>query len=113
MKPKKIKKSLHTIAQPALEKTITNTFTEEEAALKIEQEEMGSVAKEMWKLMELQNPSTFYTMRKLRTLAPHLIRLEDVLILNVTRLCQNGTTFEAAKEICLKEMMKELGLIKL
>lgn len=112
MKPKKIEKLLQNIIPPVLEEKINiNILTEEEEALKVEQEEMGSVAKDMWRLMQLQQASTFYTMRKFKTLAPYLIRLEDVLILNVTKLCQNGTTFEAAKEIYLKEMMDELGLV--
>ena len=86
-------------------------MNENEEALKLEQEDMGSLARGMWKLMELQQPSVFYTMRKHKTLAPYLVGLEDILILNVTRLCQSGKTFEEAKEICLKEMKDKLGLV--
>ena len=93
------------------EKKAIHVLNENEEALKLEQEEMGSLAKAMWNLMELQKPSVFYTMRKFKTLAPYLIGLEDIMILNVTRLCQNGKTFEEAKEICLKEMKDEIGII--
>ena len=93
------------------EKKSIPVLNENEEALKVEQEEMGALAKAMWNLMQLQQPSIFYTMRKLKTLAPYLIRLEDIMILNVTRLCQSGKTFEEAKEICFKEMKDELGLI--
>ena len=86
------------------EKKSIDVLNENEEALKLEQEEMGFLAKDMWKLMQLQQPSTFYTMRTLKTLAPYLIRQEDIMILNVTRLCQSGKTFDEAKEICLKEM---------
>ena len=93
------------------EKKSIHVLNENEEALKIEQEEMGFMAKAMWNLMQLQQPSVFYTMQKFKTLAPYLIRLEDIMILDVTRLCQSGKTFEEAKEICLKEMKNELGLI--
>lgn len=92
------------------EKTAQQILAEEEEALKIEQEEIGPLAKKMWNLMQLQKPSIFNTMRKFKTLAPYLSRFEDVMILNVTKLCQTGIPFEAAKNICLKEMMDELGL---
>ena len=93
-----------------IEKKIQQILAEEQDSLKIEQEEMGPLAKQMWNLMQLQKPSIFNTMRKFKTLAPYLSRFEDVMILNVTKLCQTGIPFEAAKNICLKEMMDELGL---
>ena len=95
-----------------MEKKIAiQNLTEEDEALKLEQEDMGFLAKDMWNLLQLQKPSIFYTMRKSKTLAPYLIRLEDVMILNVTKLCQDGIAFNEAKKIYLKEMMDELDLI--
>lgn len=94
------------------EKTAQQIFAEEEEALKMEQEEMGPLAKQMWILMQKQKPSIFNTMRKFKTLASYLSRFEDVMILNVTKLCQTGISFELAKSICLKEMKEELGLVE-
>ena len=92
------------------EKKSIHILNENEESLKIEQEDMGSLATDMWNLLQLQKPSVFYSMRTSKTLAPYLIRLEDVMILNVTKFCQNGRSFDEAKKIYLKEMMDELGL---
>lgn len=100
----------HQITTTTLEEKIAIHNLTEEEDLKLEQEEMGSLARDMWNLLQLQKPSVFYTMRKYKTLAPYLIRLEDVMILNVTKLCQTGVSFDEAKKIYLKEMMEELGL---
>ncbi len=113
MQPKEINYKPGDDIPAAFEKKTDMLILEEAEieALKLEQQEMGPLAKQMWNLMQVQKPFVFYTMRKLKTLAPYLCRLEDVLILNVTKLCQTGKTFEEARQIYLKEMMDELGLV--
>ena len=106
----KTDRNTHQITTTTLEEKIAIHNLTEEEALHLEQEDMGTLARDMWNLLQLQKPSVFYTMRKYKTLAPYLIRLEDVMILNVTKLCQTGVSFEEAKKIYLKEMLDELDL---
>lgn len=96
---------------PSGEKAAMRIWTAEEEVLMNEQDGMGRIAVEMWKLMEEQKPGTFQSMRKNKTLVPYLIRLENMVYYKVKLLEQEGTPVLEAVEIYMKELREEIGVI--
>ena len=96
---------------PSGEKVAMRIWTAEEEALMDEQNGMGRIAVEMWKLMEVQKPGTFLSMRKNKTLVPYLIRLEDMVYFKVKMMEQEGTPVFEAVDFYMKELKEEIGVI--